>query len=188
MPFLDERGLAALGLASVGRGVRVSDMARLYNPGAITLADGVRIDDFCILSAGAGGIRIGRHVHIACYSSLIGQGAMVFEDFSGISSRVSVYSSSDDFGGEGMAHPTIPERYRKVQTGDVVFRRHSLVGAGSVVLPGVTLGEGASVGALSLVKDDLAEFGLYAGVPARRIGDRSRKLLEMERRFLAEGG
>ena len=87
-----------------------------------------------------------------------------------------------------MAHPTIPERYRKVQTGDVVFRRHSLVGAGSVVLPGVTLGEGASVGALSLVKDDLAEFGLYAGVPARRIGDRSRKLLEMERRFLAEGG
>jgi dTDP-4-amino-4,6-dideoxy-D-glucose acyltransferase len=58
-----------------------------------------------------------------------------------------------------------------------------VVGAGSIVLPGVTLQEGSAVGALSLVKSDCEAFGLYAGVPARRLGERKRDLLELEQRF-----
>ena len=186
MAFLDEQEIAALGFARVGRDVRISDAARFYNPSGIAIGDFSRIDDFCILSAGAGGIRLGRFVHVACYSSIIGEGAVVLEDYAGLSSRVSIYASGDDYSGLGMSNPTVPEDLRKVEVGDVLLERHVLIGAGSVLLPGVTLGEGAVVGALSLVASDLDAFGCYAGVPVRKIGQRHRNLLalgeELERR------
>jgi len=61
----------------------------------------------------------------------------------------------------------------------------AVIGAGSVVLPGVTLHEGAGVGALSLVKQDCQSFVMYFGSPAKRVGERSRKMLDMEKRLLA---
>jgi galactoside O-acetyltransferase len=180
MAFLSEAAIAALGFARVGCNVKISDKASLYHPERISIADHARIDDFCILSAGRGGIAVGRYVHIACYCSLIGDERIELEDFSGLSSRVAVYSSSDDFSGRGLAHPTVPEDLRRVVHAPVSLRRHALVGAGSVILPGVTLGKGSSVGALSLVRGDLEEFWMYAGIPARKLRPRSKDLLVLE--------
>jgi galactoside O-acetyltransferase len=180
MAFLSEAEIAALGFARVGCNVKISDKASLYHPERISIADHARIDDFCILSAGRGGIAVGRYVHIACYCSLIGDERIELEDFSGLSSRVAVYSSSDDFSGRGLAHPTVPEDLRRVVHAPVSLRRHALVGAGSVILPGVTLGKGSSVGALSLVRGDLEEFWMYAGIPARKLRPRSKDLLVLE--------
>jgi galactoside O-acetyltransferase len=59
----------------------------------------------------------------------------------------------------------------------------SFIGAGSIVLPGVTLEDGAGVGALSLVREDVGPFEMVAGIPARRIGSRARTVLELERRL-----
>lgn len=53
--------------------------------------------------------------------------------------------------------------------GRVIMRRGACVGANSVVLPGVTIGENAIVGALSLVKTDVPAGEVWGGVPARRI-------------------
>jgi len=50
-------------------------------------------------------------------------------------------------------------------------------------LPGVTLAEGAAVGALSLVRADCQAFGVYGGTPAKLLRDRKRDLLELEREF-----
>jgi galactoside O-acetyltransferase len=63
---------------------------------------------------------------------------------------------------------------------------HVIIGAGSIVLPGVTLEEGVAVGALSLVKKDCEAFGIYMGVPAKRIGGRKRDLLELEQQLRAQ--
>ncbi len=190
MAFLEQSAIAAIGFKEVGRQVRISDAARFYNPSGIAIGDFSRVDDFCILSAGSGGIRLGRFVHVACYSSIIGAGAALLDDYAGLSSRVSIYTSGDDYAGLGMSNPTVPGDLRKVSVGDVVLARHVLIGAGSVVLPGVTIGEGAAVGALSLVAADLDAFGRYAGVPVRKIGERRRDLLalgeELERR-VSEG-
>lgn len=184
MAFLSDDAIAALGLARVGRDVKISERASIYHPERIAIADFARIDDFCVLSAGRNGIAIGRYVHIACYCSFIGDERIELEDFSGLSSRVAIYSSSDDFSGVALAHPTVPEDLRRVSHGPVILRRHALVGAGSVILPGVTIGRGSSVGALSLVREDLDEFGVYAGIPARRLGPRSKNLLALEAEVL----
>lgn len=180
MAIYSDQELRALGLRHCGRNVRLSRAASLYGIERISLGDNVRIDDFCVLSAGLGGVEIGRNVHIAVYCSLLGKGRISVGDFAGLSARVSVFSSSDDFSGRVMTGPTVPEAYTGVTHADVAIGRHAVLGAGSVVLPGTCLGTGAAVGALSLVRGECREFTVYAGSPARAIGPRDRRLLELE--------
>jgi acetyltransferase-like isoleucine patch superfamily enzyme len=49
---------------------------------------------------------------------------------------------------------------------------NTLIGAGSIVKPGVTIGKNAIVGAGSVVVSDLPDEGVYFGNPARRKGSR----------------
>jgi dTDP-4-amino-4,6-dideoxy-D-glucose acyltransferase len=183
MPQFSAEGLRGLGLGSHGASVFLSDKASFYNLGKISIGSRVRIDDFCILSAGEGGIRIGNHIHIAAYSSIIGAGRVEIDDFANISSRVSIYSSTDDYSGLTMSSPMIPNEYKNVDESPVHIGRHVIIGCGAVVLPGVTLAEGVAIGAMSLVKSDCEPFTIYAGVPARPIGKRSRDLLRLEAEF-----
>jgi galactoside O-acetyltransferase len=186
--LLSRAALKRLGFAQIGRDVRVSDRASFHGVDRIALGDHVRIDDFVVMSAGVGGIRIGHHVHVAVYTSLIGAGCITLEDFSNLSARVCIYSSSDDYSGAHMTNPMVPPEFTGVQHADVRVGRHVIIGAGSVVLPGVVLAEGVAVGALSLINRDCAPFTIHAGTPARQIGERSRALLELEKRFLASQG
>lgn len=183
MAFLSREQLEQIGFASLGENVAISDKASIYNPSQITIGNHVRIDDFCVLAAGVSGIYLGNYVHIAVGSSLIGAGKISMSDFSGLSSRVSIYSSSDDYTGRTLTNPTVPDQYKGVIHKDVYLGKHVIVGSGSVILPGVTLEEGVAVGALSLVTKRCKAFGVYAGNPARRIKERSRDLLEMEKQF-----
>ena len=180
MAFLTQEQLEGIGFASLGQHVLISDRASIYNPGAIRLGNRVRVDDYVVLSAGNGGIELGNYVHIAVFCSLLGQGRIVMEDFSGLSSRVSIYSSSDDYSGATLTNPTVPEVYKNVHHADVILRRHVIVGAGSVLLPGVELEEGVAIGALSLVNRNCKRFGIYSGTPAKRIAERDIGLLHKE--------
>jgi len=185
MVMLSRESLESIGFASVGANVQISERASFYGASRIILGDNVRIDDYCVLAAGIGGVELGRYVHIAVGSSLIGAGKITLSDFSGLSSRVSIYSSSDDYTGAAMTNPTVPSEYTCVTHADVFLGKHVIVGSGSVILPGVTLEEGVAVGALSLVNKNCAAFGIYSGNPARRVSERKRDLLEIERRLLA---
>jgi galactoside O-acetyltransferase len=139
-----------------------------------------------VLSAGEGGIEIGDYVHIAVFCLLIGAGRIAVADFGNLSSMVSIYSSNDDYSGEHLTNPTVPSKYTGVEHADVILEKHVIVGSGSIVLPGVHLEEGTAIGALSLVKDDCRSFGIYAGVPVRRIGERNRNLLDIEKQLRQE--
>ena len=183
MAMLSREALEAVGFAAVGDNVQISDRASFYGASRIHLGSNVRIDDFCVLSAGIGGICIGNNIHIAVYSSLIGAGRITLSDFCNLSSRVSIYSSSDDYSGASMTNPTIPTEYTSVTHADVFCGKHVIVGSGSVILPGVILAEGVAIGALSLVNRDCDSFGIYAGNPARRVKERKRDLLELEQKL-----
>ena len=79
MGKLTKKAVKDLGLRHCGN-VIISDKISIYNPGNISIGDNTRIDDFCVLSAGKGGIEIGRNVHIAVYVSIIGEGKIIVSD------------------------------------------------------------------------------------------------------------
>ena len=167
----------------LGANVLISDKASIYNSENISIGNNVRIDDFCILSPGSS-LNIGNYIHIACYTSIIGLGNVYIEDFANLSSRVSVYTSNDDYTGVGMTNPMIPKEFRNVANGDVIIKRHTIIGCNCVILPNVTLNEGVSVHALSLIYKDCSAYGVYAGVPAKYIRPRKKDFLLKEKQFL----
>jgi galactoside O-acetyltransferase len=181
MSFLSKAELHRIGFKHIGENVLISDKCSIYNAKNISIDDNVRIDDFSILSAGEGGIEIGKYVHIACYSAIIGKGKVTMKDFSGLSSRVSVYSSSDKYDGEFMTNPCLPNHVINTMHKDVVIGKHVVIGSGSVVLPGVNLADGAAVGAMSLVNKSEDESYVLAGIPAKRVKPRLKNIFELEK-------
>lgn len=188
MSFYSRSELDSIGFRAVGEDVLVSRRASFYGVDRICLGNHVRIDDFCVLSAGEGGIVLGDYIHVAVYSSMIGQGRITLEDFVNVSSRVAIYSSNDDYSGGAMTNPMVPVEYTNVQAAAVLVGRHAIVGSGSVVLPGVSIGEGVAIGALSLVNRDCLPFGIYVGAPAKLVKERKRDLLDLERRLRVQNG
>lgn len=188
MVFYSSEELHDIGFSSIGENVLISRKTSIYGAERITLGANVRVDDFCVLSAGDGGISIGRNVHVAIMSSLIGRGKIEIQDFCGLSSRVGIYSSNEDYSGAYMTNPTVPENFTNVDSRDVILGRHVIIGSGSVILPGVTIGENTAVGALSIVMKDLAANSFYAGRPVKRLKDRKQRLFELEKEYLNEYG
>jgi len=171
---------------SIGTNVKISPVARFYCPESIEIGDNVRIDDFCVLSGG-GGLKIGNHIHLACYSILFAKAGIVLEDFSEFAVRTTILTATDDFFGNSLVGPCIPEKFKpELKCAPVRICRHALLGAGCIIMPGVTIGEGVSVGAMSLVKNDCIPWSIYAGVPARKLGERKRDMLKLAEQFLEE--
>ena len=175
--YYTESELKELGLKKIGADVKISRKAVFYALENIEIGDHVRIDDFAFLSGGSG-ICIGSYVHIAAYSALYGKFGIEVGDYVNISSRVSIYSTSDDYSGEFMAGPLVEQQYIHDIGKKVLIENHVIIGTGSVLLPGSILHEGVAVGAMSLVKQELEPFKIYAGIPVKYIKERSRKMLE----------
>ncbi len=181
--FYTQKELTQIGFKNIGGGVLISKKASIYNAERISIGNHVRIDDFCILS---GNIDIGNYVHISAAVLLFaGDEGIRIQDFSGISSRSAIYAVSDDYSGHAMTNPTVPENYRNVTGGTVTLERHVLIGTGCTILPNVTIGEGTSVGSMSLVNASLTPWGIYVGIPCRYIKERSKDLLVLEEQLLA---
>jgi galactoside O-acetyltransferase len=161
-------------ISKIGKDCRISDKCSIY--GDVKLGDNVRIDDFVILS---GDITIGDNVHIACYSSLIGHAPIIIEDYAGVSMKCSILSSNADYSGDYLTNPNLPEEMLNTRSLPVVLRKHSIVGAHCVVLPGVTLGFGSVLGACSMTKVNIPSWQIWAGVPARYLKMRNTNLLKL---------
>lgn len=145
----------------------ISPMIRVR--GAFEVSDHSICDDFCYFSAD---VKAGRYVHIAHGVTILGGGqCCTIGDFTAIGPGVRIICASDDYDG-GIAGPRIPARFkRRPVRADVRIGRHCVIGANTVILPGVELPDGVAIGALSLVRrnDSLEPNGLYAGCPLRRL-------------------
>lgn len=186
MAFLSEGKLRKLKLKKLGRNVKISDKAVFYGIDKIEIGDNTRIDDFSIISAGEGGIIIGKNVHIACYVSLIGKAKIFIDNFAGISSRSAVYSSNDDYSGNFLTGPTVPEEFTNVRHADVIIGKHVVIGAFSMILPGVSIGDGSAVAAFSLVNSNVENNIIVGGIPSIKLKPRNKGLFNLERKFKNE--
>ena len=182
MSYLSEENIRKIGFKSIGINVKISEKASIYNPAEIEIGDNSRIDDFCVIS---GKLTIGRNVHIAPHCLVAGgEKGIVMDDFSGLAYFCQVFSQSDDYSGRTMTNPTIPIDFKKEFKSPIHIGRHVIIGAGSIVFPGVVLAEGCSVGAMTLVNKSTEPWGIYVGNPAKRVKDRSKDLLVLEQKFL----
>jgi acetyltransferase-like isoleucine patch superfamily enzyme len=168
--FMTLAELEGLGI-ECGSDVQVDSTVLLFGAERIRLGSHVRIDAGVQIAA-AEPVIIGNHVHIGAASHLLGGAGIEISDFAGLSSRVSLVSASDDYSLGYLTNPTVPDEYKHVTKGKIVLGRHAIVGCGTVILPGVTVGEGAAIGALSLVHKSIPPFAIFVGNPARRVGIR----------------
>jgi galactoside O-acetyltransferase len=137
-----------------------------------------------VISGNPKGVSIGAHVHLSAHVSILGRDGTTIEDFCTISVRCTLFTSNDDFLGIGLNNPTVPEEYRAVTNGPIRLKKHCILGCGSIVLPNVTIGRSAAVGALTLVKRDVDDFAIVAGTPMRRVGTRRTEHLDKEKAFI----
>ena len=165
-----------MGLAHVGKDVVIWPLAKLVSPGVISIGDSVIIDDFVFIMGGAR-TTIGSFVHIASFVSITGGGEFVMEDFAGISSGSRIFTGDDDYLGGSLTGPTVPPAYRSPIRSFVHVGKHAIIGANTVILPGVTVGEGAAIGANSLIKSNCEPWTVYVGSPARPIRERCRDII-----------
>lgn len=172
MEILDKRDQ----IKHIGNDVTIREYVVFVRPENIFIANHVMIDSFTVLAGGYDVLtEIGNYVHIACFSSIDGRGGVTMRDFSGISAGCRLFTSDDDYVNGALINPTVPPELRNVRIAHITLERFATLGANCVVLPGVTIGEGAVVGACSLVKEDLEPWTVNAGVPATQIKRRNRE-------------
>lgn len=185
MGWLTTEQLQKLPFANIGKDVKISDKAAIYNHELIQVGDFSRIDDFCVLS---GKIVIGRNVHIAVFCNVAGGSHGVYMgDFSGLAYGCHVFSQSDDYSGATMTNPTVPTKFKNEFKDSVRIGKHCILGTQSIVMPGVEMAEGSATGAMTLVMKSTEEWKIYVGSPARYVRERSRELLALEQKYLALG-
>jgi len=184
--YYTETELREAGFKSVGKNVSIAKNCTIIGVENISLGNNVRIDGYCsLVAADTGYLKLGSFIHIGSYCYLSAGSGIVMNDFSGLSQGVCIYSKSDDYSGKHLTNPTVPQEFLGVIEGTVELGRHVIIGSGSVILPQVTIGEGSSVAALSLVTKSLDSWGVYIGCPAKRLKARRKDLLELEKELLS---
>lgn len=185
--FLSQEELKKLGLKSFGEDVLIGRNVMIYAPEKLSIGNHVRIDDFTCIS---GNVTLKDYIHISQFCGIYGgEAGVVMEDFTGLSSKYSVYAVSDDYTGSSMTNPMVPMAYKpKMMHAPVQIKRHAIIGCNSVILPGVTVEEGTAVGSMSLCSKGTEPWSIYTGIPAKKRGDRSKELLDLEKALLEEIG
>lgn len=185
-PYYSTEELADFGFLSVGDDVRISRKCSIYGARNIRIGNHVRIDDFAILTAREEMV-LGNYVHVSCLSFLHGYRSIRLGNFSQVSSRVGLYTSSADCSGETFTNPLLPaDHVGQVEEGEIILGEYVVVGTGATVLQGVTLQEGAVVGANALVNRSQPAWTISGGVPAKFIKMRKKEVvLQQGREILA---
>lgn len=182
--YYSRNELKKLGLKKFGKNILISRNTKIYDPEKLSLENNVRIDDFCILT---GNIVLGNYVHISPFCLLSGRYNISMKDFSGLSSRVSIYTSNEDYvKGSSLTNPTIPEKIRNIESGSVLIEQHAVVGASSILLPNTHLETGVILGAYSLAKGKFEKWKIYVGIPAKFKKNRPRTTIEKDGKKLLE--
>jgi len=182
-PFYSPKELERFKFAEIGKNIIIKRTVQFYNPKRVHLKNNIIIDDFCIISAQKD-VFIGNNVHINSYCSLYGNYGIIMEDYTGLSSRVTLYTESDDYSGNSLTNPTIPIEFKpKYATGTIHIKKHAIIGTNTTIMPGISIGEGTAVGAHSFVTSNCEAWGIYFGVPAKKIKERSKKLLDLEKEY-----
>ena len=184
--YYSRNELKKIKFLSIGTNVLIKKNVSMYFVENISIGSNVRIDDNVIIVASKKEfpVKIGNYVHIASNCYLAGSDGIEMMDFTTLAPGVLIFSGSDDYSGKKLTNPMVGKPYIGGKSGKVTLGKHVIIGAGSIVLPDVTIKQGSSVGALSLVNKDLKDWGVYFGIPVKKMKNRHKDILKLEKKFL----
>ena len=186
--YFNAEELSKMDFKSLGKNVLIAKNCTILGMSNISIGDNVRIDSFSSIICPNSIVDIGSYVHIGAQCILSASEGIVMKDFTSLSHGVKIYTRNDDYSGIWMTNPTVPLDYSNATGGRVILEKHVVVGSNTVILPDVLLAEGSAVGAQSLVSIDLEPWSIYFGSPVKKIKERFKKLLELERLLLSSLG
>ena len=181
--YLAPEALSRMPFKSLGHDVMMHERVTLVGIENISIGSHVRIDPDVILLA-TGPLTIGCYTHIATGVFITARAGFEMKNFANIAHGARIYTINDDYSGEHLMGPTIPAELLNLQPGAVLMQEHATVGAGAIVLPGVTLAEGSVLGALSLIGRSTEPWMIYGGVPAKPIKERRRDVIRKGQELL----
>lgn len=158
-------------LKTVGEGVRLMPMAKIANAHEVEIGDSCRVCDFVFIWGGRG-VRIGKHCDIQPHVVVWGGGTLEIGDRVSVGPGsvllTAVYSHEEGLKMvDGLPDGSTRAMYGHLAIGDDVY-----IGANCTLMPDITIGHGAVLGAGSFVNRDCASGGIYAGSPAKKIDER----------------
>lgn len=169
-------------LKRIGRNVFIDVGVTIWRPENVEIDDYSHIDtNVTILGGdrGHGGVQIGKYVHVASNCVLAGRGGLRLGDYSAVAAGCHVYSGSlyyedpsDQSGRLLSVSAQAPLHMQYAIEKPVVVDEYAVVLLNSSVLPGVTIGKAAVVGAHSLVNSDVPPFTIAVGTPAKVVKKR----------------
>ncbi len=161
-----------------GEGVVLYPLCKMIRAERAEVDDYTRILDNTFIDAGKL-LRIGKHSMITWFVLIEGGATTVIGDRVFIGPGTKILTSTYAIDGYYSAE-FVPEECHKIEYGDVTIHNDAYIGAECVIMPGVTVGEGAVAGANTLVNKDLEPWGIYVGSPCRKIGTRVQPPAEMK--------
>jgi acetyltransferase-like isoleucine patch superfamily enzyme len=160
-------------LGSMGKGSIIEVGVSFSHPRNVFLDSFVFIDQYCQFLCSTGCIKIGKRTHIAPFCVILGQGGVEIGSFVGISPGAKIMSLSDWPGnGKRICGPMVPMSQRGLKEGKITIKNEVNIGSNSVIMPGVTIGEGAVIGANTIISADVEPWTIVLGIPPRVIGKR----------------
>lgn len=164
-------------LRKCGVGVKINPLSKICKPEVIELGDYCRICDFVFIWGGAS-IRIGKHSDIQAHSFIGGDGGALIGDYVSMGPGAILLSAVYSYK-EGLRMVDgLPEGMTHELCGKLVIENDVYIGALCTLMPNITIGEGAVIGANSFVNRDIEPWSINVGSPSRKIGERPKILVE----------
>lgn len=167
-----------------GKNVRIFQLAKIINPQFAEIDDNVIILDYVFIDA-MPSLKVGKYTTIAWHSLIEGRANVQIGDRCFLGPGTKILGSTYEFDGYYTTeHMCEGQDVSKIRYGDIKICDDAYLGANCVVMPGVTIGKGALVGANTFVNRNLKPWGIYFGNPVKKIGEREKPT--EERRKIVE--
>tara|TARA_B100001250_G_C19814810_1_gene797757 strand:- start:1205 stop:1792 length:588 start_codon:yes stop_codon:yes gene_type:complete len=182
--YFTKEELKDFNFKKLGKNVKISRNCVINNFNNISIGNNVRIDSYCVILTTDKNLIIENFVHIASHVFIGAHMGVVLKSFSGLGHGVKIFTVNDDYSGQSLTNPTTDKKYKKENKGKVIIGKHVNIGANSIILPNVKIGNGASAGSNTLINKSIKGWYIYFGSPCRPLLKRSKNLLKLEKSFL----
>lgn len=133
------------------------------------------IDKHVELSIDTGFVSIGKRVHIAPFSNIVGLGGVSIGDYSAVGRFAQLLSHSEvSKSGLRMSGPMVSENEKGSKSAPIIIGTDVVIGTGSVIMPGVNIGDGAIIAPNSLILGNIRPWTINVGVPSKIVGIREK--------------